>query len=167
MQIRLATEEDYLAIATVHVESWKETYQGIISEEYLSRLSITKRGEIWQEILKNPKPSVVHFVAVNTDDKIIGFADGGPCRDSLPFDGELYAIYLLKEYQKQGIGRLLFNTLTRHLVNEGFHSMMIWVLKDNPTLKFYLHLGGGIFSSKKIEIGGKHYDELSVGWSQL
>jgi hypothetical protein len=43
MRIRQATIDDVPGIAHVHVASWKSTYKGIISDEYLSKLSVESR----------------------------------------------------------------------------------------------------------------------------
>jgi hypothetical protein len=45
--------------------------------------------------------------------------------------------------------------------------MMLWVLKENPTCRFYEHLGGKICAERTIELGGKVLDELGYGWRDL
>ncbi len=40
IQIRPATLEDATAIAAIHVQSWRETYAGIMPEEVIGRLSV-------------------------------------------------------------------------------------------------------------------------------
>ncbi len=39
MRIREARLEDASAIARVHIDAWRETYQGIIPDTYLAQLS--------------------------------------------------------------------------------------------------------------------------------
>ncbi len=52
---------------------------------------------------------------------MVGFASGGPERDDIPgYDGELYGLYVLAAYQRQGIGRALMLTVARRLVADGF-----------------------------------------------
>ena len=82
-------------------------------------------------------------------------------------DGELYAIYLLKSAQGQRIGRMLFAETLRGLLELGSSSMLVWVLKDNPTRGFYEHLGGVYLREKQIEIGGKELMEIAYGWREL
>lgn len=50
MNIRLASVRDIEGIARVHVESWKSTYNGIISESFLSNLTVEKRTKNWKVI---------------------------------------------------------------------------------------------------------------------
>lgn len=46
--VRTATVEDTWGIAHVHVESWRETYQGIVSDEYLN--SILKNTKVKKSV---------------------------------------------------------------------------------------------------------------------
>ncbi|MCL6633218.1 MAG: GNAT family N-acetyltransferase [Alicyclobacillus herbarius] len=52
------------------------------------------------------------------------------------------AIYLLQDYQRQGIGRRLFRHVIQHLVQNECLGMLIWVLADNPSRRFYESLRG-------------------------
>lgn len=40
--IRQATAKDGRAIAEVHVDAWRSTYKGIVSDEFLENLSYEK-----------------------------------------------------------------------------------------------------------------------------
>ncbi|MFP3340647.1 GNAT family N-acetyltransferase, partial [Micrococcus sp. SIMBA_131] len=51
MKIRKATKDDALAIATVHVNSWRTTYQVLIPEDYLNSLDIQIREARWQKLI--------------------------------------------------------------------------------------------------------------------
>ncbi len=57
--VRLATPEDALAIARVHIESSRATYQGIYSDAWLNRFSVGERARRWTEILTAPTPHQV------------------------------------------------------------------------------------------------------------
>jgi hypothetical protein len=49
LTIRKADIEDAAAIAHVHVESWKTTYAGIVSDVFLASLNKEVRTQSWQE----------------------------------------------------------------------------------------------------------------------
>lgn len=51
MIIREATPEDVSAIAKVHVDAWRTTYQDIIPAQYLAKLSYKNRENSWQKII--------------------------------------------------------------------------------------------------------------------
>jgi GNAT superfamily N-acetyltransferase len=83
------------------------------------------------------------------------------------YDAELYAIYLLRERQRQGIGRTLGLALASALQTSGFTSMIVWVLEQNPSVSFYERLGAVQIARKIINIGGADLQELALGWPSL
>lgn len=74
-------------------------------------------------------------------------------------------MYVLQEHQQLGIGKLLFNSMTRHLESNGCSSMMLWVLRDNPALAFYTRQGGRQIGQKNIVIGTNDLIEFAMGWN--
>ncbi|MGQ0517539.1 GNAT family N-acetyltransferase, partial [Bacillus sp. D-CC] len=65
------------------------------------------------------------FVAETLDGTIIGFIDGGVERTgTYNCDGELYAIYLLQEYQGMKIGQKLFQALLSECINNEMQSLL-------------------------------------------
>jgi L-amino acid N-acyltransferase YncA len=164
LSIRPATQDDAPEIAHVHVESWRTTYAGIVPAEYLANLNEPERATQWQEWLTRDIP--VYVAAL--DGKVVGFIGGGPIREPIEtYDAELYAIYLLKHAQGQGIGRQLLQELATSLRSRGFHSMVVWVLEQNPARHFYSRTGAQLLTSKDIEIGGATLTEVAYGWPDL
>ena len=93
---------------------------------------------------------------------------GGPARENDPsYSGELYAIYLLEQQQRQGIGRRLVAELCSWLLSEGLNSMYTWVLEKNPSRRFYESLGGIEFKRQTITIGGRDVVEVAYGWDDI
>lgn len=78
--VRLAVPDDALAIARVHVDSWRSTYAGIVPQDFLDGLSYERRAEVWRRSLTNPESQSVMVVAEDETGRIIGFAVGGPER---------------------------------------------------------------------------------------
>lgn len=165
MRIRTAHVSDAAAIAKVHVESWRTTYKGIVPDDFLARLSYEKRQLLWHQTLTEPeRPSFV-YVAEDDGGTVIGFVSGGPERSGHPvYTGELYAIYLLASHQRQGIGRQLLSTLVSRLLQDGMTALLLWVLADNPSRRFYERLGGLPVSDKVVTIGGVPLIEVAYGW---
>lgn len=126
--IRKAKVSDANSIAKVHVESWKTTYQGVLPDDTLSKLSVENQAKLWRTSLSDPKNQDIVYVAEETDGKIIGFASGGPNRDHLSkYKGEVSAIYLLLQYQKKGIGSRLMKAIVEELVKKNIKSLLVWV----------------------------------------
>jgi ribosomal protein S18 acetylase RimI-like enzyme len=76
----------------------------------------------------------------------------------------LQKIYILEAYQGQGIGRSLTLAVVERLAMIEIHSMLVWVLTENPACKFYEAMGGEKVYEQQIEIGGVQLDEVAYGW---
>lgn len=182
MIVRTADPSDAPALARVHIDTWRATYKGLIAEEVLDRLDYRRSEDGWREDLSRPQVSAEQdtaagprrqgkrVVLVAEDEKagVVGFASGGPNHDQDGcFDAEIYAIYILPEYQKRGVGRMLVAAMAKTFLETGFRSMVVWVLSQNPYRRFYEKLGGALVSERKITIGGGQYDVTSYGWTDL
>jgi len=164
-QIRRAETADAGTIARVHVDSWRSTYAGIVPAEFLASLSVDNREQMWRKMLA--AADALMFVAED-ETGVFGFACGGKLREALEsYDAELYAIYLLREGQGKRAGRSLFQALTQALQAAGYSGIALWVLKENPAVKFYERMGGKQIARKPIEIGGVQLEEVAFGWPRL
>jgi GNAT superfamily N-acetyltransferase len=162
--VRAATGRDAGAIAHVHVASWQTTYAGIVPEAYLASLKETERETSWREWMTL---DVDVFVA-EVEGEVVGFVGGGAIREPVEgFDAELYAIYLLRDAQRLGIGIALLRRLAGSLKERGFESMMAWVLEDNASGGFYSRSGGVRVASKEMEICGAMLSVVAYGWTDL
>ena len=168
VHIREATVTDAAAIARVHVDSWRTTYPGIVPKEYLASLDVKERENRWRVILEVVGQDFT-YVAQGQEGEVVGFAGAGPERSNDPvYRGELYAIYLLEEYQRRGIGRLLTAAVVSRLVGSSMHSMLTWALAENaPTRLFYEALGGQYVRQQDITIGGASLVEVAYGWKDI
>jgi ribosomal protein S18 acetylase RimI-like enzyme len=166
--IRKADPRDIPAIAKVHVDTWQTAYKGIVASEFLASLSYQESERIWQsDFSASPNPLSV-YVAECHDRTVVGFAGAGPEREGDPtYKGEIYAIYLLQPYQRQGIGTALFTACAQELDRLGFTSFLIWVLKSNPASRFYEALGGIFLREKEIQIGTERLLEVAYGWTSV
>ncbi|MED3996062.1 GNAT family N-acetyltransferase [Peribacillus frigoritolerans] len=165
MRIRKAVLTDAKGIAKVHVDSWKTTYANIIPDEYLNNLAYEGREQLW----KGNIPNSDVFVAENEEGKIVGFSSGGKERSGKypDYTGELYAIYILKEYQGNGLGKLLVKPIIEELQQKKIFSMTVLVLEDNSSRLFYETLGGKKIDTIEVNISGKKLNELVYGWDNI
>ncbi len=165
MIIREATPYDAPGIARVHVDSWRTTYAGLVPQDYIDSLTYERREEYWQHALDNPNNRSFVYVAQEGHGEIVGFTCGGPARPDEPaYKGELYAIYILKDQQGKGTGRNLFNAVVEKLAEMDLHSMLLWVLADNPACRFYETMGGRKVYERQEEMGGETLLEFGYGW---
>jgi ribosomal protein S18 acetylase RimI-like enzyme len=164
--VRPAETDDAAAIARVHVDTWRTTYRGLLSDDFLAALDDAGYEQRWRRTLTDGTGRV--YVA---DDgrSIVGFASGGPERAGEDgFTGELYAIYVLQEAQGHGHGTRLVRAVAQGLRDMGLADMIVWVLRDNgPARHFYERLGGVYVRTQPITIGSALLQEVSYGWKSL
>lgn len=164
VSIRAAVMEDASAIAHVHVESWRSTYAGIVPWAYLSSLDEELRATLWREWLAGETVTLV----AEWDGRVVGFAHGGKNREPVEkCDAELYAIYLLQEAQKRGIGAALLQGMATALTGRDFKSMAVWVLEQNRSRAFYEKTGARLAISRVIEVGGAKLMEVAYFWADM
>jgi len=166
--VRAAAPADAPAIGRIHVESWRETYRGLLSENLLNSVSAVVRAAMWRGALEHERP-ILLFVAQAPSGKLVGFAGGGSSRTpSLSHDAEVYAMYVLRAAQKRGCGRRLMAALADGLHARGFKSLCLWVLEENANARrFYERLGGTVVGGKTEVDGGYEFKEVAYGWDDL
>jgi len=172
-QIRTATPDDARTLGVMHVASWHETYLGLLPDKMLSSLSVESRAAAWAKIMQEPatERSTVVYVAEHQG-MIVGFGSCGAQRtDTLTdegYDGEVSAIYVLREFQKRKIGTRLFRAMSSDLLSRGFKATALWVLRDNlRARRFYEHLGGKVVAEREDVRDGAVLVELAYGWPDV
>jgi GNAT superfamily N-acetyltransferase len=166
MIIRRAIVDDSQAIAELHVAAWNAAYLGILPEAILAGQSVDARCERWRTILSGERPAEF-TLAAEADGSIVGFASGGPERTGATgFAGELYALYLLPEMKRRGIGGALLSRTAQELLQRGFDSMLAWVLTENSSRRFYVRQGGKLVIQDATAIAGQTFPRVGYGWDQ-
>src|SRR4051812_8764068 len=151
--IRNARPADAESIADVHDSAWRDAYRGIIPGRELEKM-IARRGPKWwhSAVVRGSRLVVLDF-----DESIGGYASYGRNRvPSLPYQGEIFELYLAPEFQGLGFGRRLFQAAKRDLGENGYSSLLVWALADNErALGFYKRLGGRIVRHAQERFGGE------------
>lgn len=165
--IRQANTADAVTIARIHIDVWRTTYNGFVDPDVLAGFSYETRADRWRQWLGD-ESSIVLVAEMNDSHEILGFCQSGAARESDPrFNSEIYAIYILDEHHRKGIGRELVRQTASILASRGYTSIMAWVLADNPAVKFYEALGGKIIRKRGISIGRTDLEEIAYGWNDL
>lgn len=165
--IRKATFEDAEAIATIHVKSWKSTYSELLAEKDMSNITYENRKALWETILKMETNGTCTFV-IHDEQQIVGFVSGGPERTKrFNYDSEIYTIYLLDEFQKKGLGARLLNTFAKAMMAIGSTSLLVWVIKQNPSSRFYERYHARPVGEEITTIGDGRYQETAYGWESI
>jgi len=149
--IREARVEDIPALAALHVKTWRETYWTAISPP-----TYETRKYQWQQLFKEKDGSWFCYVVENRNNELVGFAKGKKYSHSdLPeFSGELNKIYLLRKYQRIGLGRRLIGHVARRFLFQGISNMVLFGAAENPSCKFHDAMGGEKLIGKNGEFHG-------------
>lgn len=169
MHIRKANQSDIEIIVDINIQTWLTTYAGIIDNAILERFAQSRQKRIDRDLeyyesgdykLKHEERALAMV-----DNQEVGFITYGPCRQAKAYQlkdtGEIYAIYVLADYQKSGVGKALldyaFNELKRQY---NYTAVLIWALKDNPFRRFYEKNGGQKAFHKPLLLAHKTYTEV-------
>ncbi len=166
--MRAATVADAAGIATVHRESWRTTYAGILPLAVVAREAGRKTEAMWRRRLAMKHPGSATWIAERRPDGIVGFASCGDAREPIEgLDAEIYALYVLQSQQQRGVGRELVRACARHFVRQGLFGFFLWVLKANRARLFYEALGGQEIGEKTERLGRHEFAEIAYGWHDL
>lgn len=128
--------------AYVHWKSWQDAYSGLIDQTYLDNHTIDKCTDIAFRWLNKPDNHLAAKVLIaKENDKVVGFVGYGACGDNiLPETGEIFSIYILKDYYDKKIGYALMDAALEKLSE--YSKIVVWVLEGNHrAIKFYEKCG--------------------------
>jgi ribosomal protein S18 acetylase RimI-like enzyme len=165
VRVRQANPSDALAIATVHVRSWKAAYPGLIPQRFLDSLTPQARLEMWNQTLGGPDGRDVTTLVLVSDaeagratpreavgadaaaqaepEQILGFTSFGSNSDGGPRSvGEVMTLYLDPTAWGRRLGELLLASAVEQLQRDGYRAATLWVLETNARARrFYERLG--------------------------
>jgi hypothetical protein len=172
LSIAPATTEDLLDVARVHVDSWRQTYAGLVPQSYLDSLDVAARQQKWQEIFEQDrKDDLFGLFVARIGGIAVGFISFGRGRDQDRGGlAEIFAIYVLKEYWGTGAGYGLYKTARAIFQDQGFPKAYLWVLDTNQRAIAAYQRWGGVLEQNRLKnhvIGGKPVREVSVLFSAM
>ena len=141
--IRLANKNDCDELSKLKHTVWNETYRGIYSDEKIDNYDHKKYTDKFLGIINNPN---VDLYVVEDNNKLVGYMDyGKPFRPYKDYNQEIGLLYLLKDYQRKGIGTKLFNMAYNKIKEKGYKEFFISCNKYNINAQeFYKKMGGEI-----------------------
>jgi ribosomal protein S18 acetylase RimI-like enzyme len=158
LMIREATAADIPALAELHVKTWNATYPDVQKKP-----TYEIRERQWREAFEVTDGSWFCLVIEDQSGELVGFAKGTPYdhRDLPDFAGQLSKIYLLREYQRRGLGRRLVGHVARRFLRQGITSMVLFAEPRNPSCRFYEALG----AERLLDEAGNFHG--GYGWRDL
>lgn len=154
--VRVATTDDALAIATLHVASWRATYQAELPASYLAELDPVARSERWRVAITLPRVGVL---VARDRSGLLGFAAYGPTvdHDLDPLTScQLYNLHVHPDRWSGGVGSLLWEEMVGRLAGEWIE-LGLWVLPTNARARRFYHRKG------LEEDGASSVEELAPG----
>lgn len=149
--IRRRERNDCKDISNVVTIAWNERYKGIVSDDYLNSLYENEEKRATSSF-EGFNDNNNHQFVLEVNDKIVGFIYVGEADDDDYLNcGEIYALYIKKEYTGYGFGRELVEVGINELKDMGFNKMIIGCLDGNPSNLFYRHLGGEYVKTRVFE----------------
>ena len=141
LNLREAVREDAAAIANLHAESWRVTYRGSYSDEFLDGPVFQDRLDVWTK--RMTAPAANQFVMLAEDDSgIVGFACayGG---DSEQWGSLLDNLHVRRQEHRHGVGTRLVAEVARwSRANYPGRGLYLWVVGQNHNARrFYERLG--------------------------
>ncbi|MEO7124466.1 MAG: GNAT family N-acetyltransferase [Lacisediminihabitans sp.] len=142
LSVREAHASDAESIAQVQVRAWRETYSGVLADQYFSAAALLRRTQFWSRYLSlEPKPGRV--VIAESGGEAVGFANSGAAHGPDAEHGfppvrplHLFSIYLLATAQRSGLGQSMLDAVL------GDAPAQLWVLRGNDrAIAFYARNG--------------------------
>ena len=158
---------DALALAETHVRAWRETYPGLLPQQYLDRMSPVLHARRWRRQLSSPGEGDV-VLAAEGPEGIVGYCAGSIGARADAGAAEVFTLYLLRGAQGDGLGRRLLSATARVLTAKGARRLDIWVLSGNERAKgFYAHLGGRQAAERASAGWGGRLRESLYRWPDI
>lgn len=129
----METDDEIRGKAFVHWKSWHETYTGLVAQDFLDTLTLEKCEKMTYD---QPNNTIV----AKLEERVIGFVGYGDRGNEAPDTGEIFWLYVLKEFHGKGVAQQLMNAGLERLNN--YPQICLWVMKENKrAMRFYQKYG--------------------------
>ena len=141
MIYRQAQPADAFSIALLHADSWRRTYRGLFSDDFLDHQADDDRLKTWNQRLGNNPANQLVYVAEDAGE-IKGFACAYG-NDHARWGSLIDNLHVASACKRQGVGSALmahvFAWLAEHFPD---YAVYLWVMQHNlPAIQFYEKLG--------------------------
>ena len=160
--VRKVKLDDAQKIAIIKIDNWRKTYKNIFPDTLLNNLEINSET---QKSIKNIKEKNV--IVYEKNEEVIGYCYYGKRNETSykEYEGEVFALYVKNECQKNGIG----STLLKYAIDELFKNykkILLWCVKENTrAISFYKKNSLEIIGEDIENIGGKNVEKVALGIS--
>lgn len=139
-----ATLSDARDLAQIHCDSWRQAYQSLLPESYIAeQTDVESKTALWQHVVAHPQTVTIiaQDSALAPEQNKVGFISYF-IEDSGGDKATITTLYVLPEYQNQGIGGQLINHVIESLKTKSVATVSLWVLNSNQlAIQFYQQHG--------------------------
>lgn len=165
MKLREIREEDLDKLSVLHIKTWQASYVDILPGVFLQNLD---RGK-WRNRMKKifaPDSKTLGYT-IEIDGILIGDIIFGENRHKeYEYESEIYAINILPEYQKKGLGKKMITKAFLRLKEEYKNTYLLVLEKNTNARLFYEKMGFINNDKKRIDvIGGESVVECIYEYS--
>ena len=137
VRFELATEDDAKTIIELRQQIWATTYRGFYPDSMIDEFDYAWHLEKELKRIRNPQYRVYRIMK---DDRNIGYLSVRKMDVVM-----LQSLYVLEEYQHQGIGRTAFEYVKQYCRENGADDFVCYCLPENLNArKFYEKMGGKV-----------------------
>ena len=151
LRVRSARGDDAAEMARVNVQSWRETYRGLMADDVLDDPELLGRRErFWTDILTDERYRANHVAVAERGGRMIGIAMAAPTEgDDARWAMRLYVLYVVAVEHGSGAGGELLDAVI------GPHdSALLWVADPNPRAQAFYRKHGFVADGKvSVEAG--------------
>lgn len=146
--VRKFTKEHISDVAEAQVLSWREAFQGILSDSLLTNLQVETFEANWINILRQEGRQ--NFIWTTPSNKAIGFISFGPPKKKQEdADFEIYGIYVHPNHWKQGIGNALLSFARKSIRQlNPTANIILWTMRKNKISHSFYLKNGFVLSGK-------------------
>jgi GNAT superfamily N-acetyltransferase len=160
-----AQEADVTELASLHAESWRSAYRGLLPDAYLDGPVLPDRLDYWRTRMRDAASPHQLILKAVVDTAIAGFV----CvlLDSEPTWGpHLTNLHVKPALKGRGVGRRLFDAARSWAAQAApGQPMHLWVIEKNwPARRFYERQGGAAADTRVFELGGAQVPEVRYVW---
>ncbi|GGI45623.1 GNAT superfamily N-acetyltransferase [Agromyces flavus] len=141
LTVRAARAADARDMARVIVQSWRETYRGVVPDRILDDPGFEDaRERFWTAALTEERYRANRIAVAERDGRIVGVAMSGPIEEAgSEWTRQLYVLYVVSGELGSGAGTELF-----HHVIRPDDAVALWVADPNPRAQAFYRKQGFI-----------------------
>ena len=142
MDILVANPADIISLTQVEIQTKLDSIPQLLDAQAVDPDHRLRRWQTYFAGLSpasSKPPRVVYKAIVRTE--LVGYISGH-LTTRFGLDAEIQSFYVLKSFQRQGIGRALCKHFVLWLLEQQARSLCVGIEAENPYRSFYLKYGG-------------------------